>query len=226
MPPRLHWGPYLLLPSCLFVHGGHSSSFHEVFSQPPLYPSVCSGVGVLIIFRQYHTSNRDIWQLLMWVWRLYHQNLEDVSLGQFHADGLPGESMPPHSSNLCNHGTSITKVCLFLRSSTCSIWSGWISVGDLPEQHLRPDSSLSDRRRHHLHRDALHIFRGQGCPLQNFWHCWRFLFQHRTTRPCARPRKRLLMLPWFLESSQDATLVIRLKKNIKFKSSRPDVIYF
>ena len=27
----------------------------------------------------------------MWVWRLYHQNLEDVSLGQFHADGIPGE---------------------------------------------------------------------------------------------------------------------------------------
>ena len=98
------------------------------------------------------------------------------------------------------------------RSSTCSIWSGWISVGDLPEQHLRPDSSLSDRRRHHLHRDALHIFCGQGCPLQNFWHCWRFLFQHRTTRPCARPRRRLLMLPWFLESSQGATLVRRYTK--------------
>ena len=91
VPPRLHGGAHLLLPSCLFVHGGHSSSFHEVFSQPPLYPSVCSGVGVLIIFRQYHISNRDIWKLLMWVRRLYRQNLEDVSLGQFHADGLPGE---------------------------------------------------------------------------------------------------------------------------------------
>ena len=63
-----------------------------VFLSHPLYPSVCSGVDVLIIFRQYHISHRDIWQLLVWVWRLYHQNLEDVSLGQFHADGLPGEN--------------------------------------------------------------------------------------------------------------------------------------
>ena len=213
MPPRLHWGPHLLLPSCVFVHGGHSSSFHEVsFSATPCIPlfvvewvfslfldSIIYQIG---IFGNFWCESDD------YITRTWRMSLLDSFMPMGFLVSTAIESPPPWYQH---HQHPIGCPNIF-RSSTCSIWSGWISVGDLPEQHLRPDSSLSDGRRHHLHRDALHIFCGQGCPLQNFWHCWRFLFQHRTTRPCARPRRRLLMPRWFLESSQGATLVRRYTK--------------